>query len=59
MTLTSSISFLFQSGYIHKDISPSNFAIGIDPAHHTIFILDFGLAEKIRYAQRSEKYTSF
>ncbi|PAV60799.1 hypothetical protein WR25_22109 [Diploscapter pachys] len=43
---------MHRSGYIHKDISPSNFAIGIDPAHHTIFILDFGSAEKISDIKR-------
>ncbi|RCN52362.1 hypothetical protein ANCCAN_01404 [Ancylostoma caninum] len=33
-------------GYLHRDIKPQNFAIGLGPKETTIYMLDFGIARK-------------
>ncbi|KJH41848.1 hypothetical protein DICVIV_12168 [Dictyocaulus viviparus] len=33
-------------GYLHRDIKPQNYAIGLGPKETTIYMLDFGIARK-------------
>ncbi|XGW27964.1 hypothetical protein V3C99_008062, partial [Haemonchus contortus] len=33
-------------GYLHRDIKPQNYAIGLGPKESTIYMLDFGIARK-------------
>uniref|UniRef100_A0A9J2PDW4 Protein kinase domain-containing protein n=1 Tax=Ascaris lumbricoides TaxID=6252 RepID=A0A9J2PDW4_ASCLU len=40
------IQELHKVGFIHRDIKPGNFAIGLPPKTHVIYILDFGIARK-------------
>uniref|UniRef100_A0A915PWZ1 Protein kinase domain-containing protein n=1 Tax=Setaria digitata TaxID=48799 RepID=A0A915PWZ1_9BILA len=40
------IEQLHKVGFIHRDIKPGNFAIGLPPNMHVIYILDFGIARK-------------
>ncbi|VDN04626.1 unnamed protein product [Thelazia callipaeda] len=37
---------LHKVGFIHRDIKPGNFAAGLAPNSHTVYILDFGIARK-------------
>ena len=44
--MINSIQNLHELEYIHRDIKPENFVIGTEGNHHTIYLLDFGLAKK-------------
>jgi len=39
------IEILHNQGYIHCDIKPSNFAMGLKKKRSEVFIIDFGLAK--------------
>lgn len=41
-----SIESLHRIGFIHRDIKPQNYAIGLDEPRRTVFLLDFGLARQ-------------
>ncbi|KJH48155.1 hypothetical protein DICVIV_05724 [Dictyocaulus viviparus] len=41
-----SIYDLHELGYLHRDLKPQNFAIGLEPQRHIIYMLDFGIARK-------------
>ncbi|KAL0237981.1 hypothetical protein GEMRC1_012455 [Eukaryota sp. GEM-RC1] len=52
--MTSSLEILHEHGYIHRDVKPSNFAIGHRPATSGhLFIIDFGLARRFRESDGS------
>ena len=40
------IQFLHQLGYLHRDVKPNNFALGLD--NQTVMMLDFGLSRKFK-----------
>ncbi|GMT28959.1 hypothetical protein PFISCL1PPCAC_20256, partial [Pristionchus fissidentatus] len=48
-----SIEDLHTCGYLHRDIKPHNFAIGLPPKDSTIFMIDFGIAR--RYMEKDGK----
>ncbi|KAK6024795.1 hypothetical protein OSTOST_09330 [Ostertagia ostertagi] len=39
---------LHETGYLHRDIKPQNFAIGIGEFEKVVYMLDFGIARKYR-----------
>ncbi|GMS82000.1 hypothetical protein PENTCL1PPCAC_4175, partial [Pristionchus entomophagus] len=42
------VETLHECGFLHRDIKPHNFAIGLPPREATIFMLDFGIARRYR-----------
>eukprot|EP00357_Protocruzia_adherens_P034385 CAMPEP_0115005630 /NCGR_PEP_ID=MMETSP0216-20121206/19995_1 /TAXON_ID=223996 /ORGANISM="Protocruzia adherens, Strain Boccale" /LENGTH=330 /DNA_ID=CAMNT_0002372011 /DNA_START=61 /DNA_END=1053 /DNA_ORIENTATION=- len=46
--MISRIEFLHAKNFIHRDIKPDNFLIGLGKKANQIYIIDFGLAKKYR-----------
>ncbi|OMJ75084.1 hypothetical protein SteCoe_25860 [Stentor coeruleus] len=46
--ILSRIEFMHSKNFIHRDIKPDNFLIGLGNKSNTIFMIDFGLAKKFR-----------
>uniref|UniRef100_A0A0N4YI45 Protein kinase domain-containing protein n=1 Tax=Nippostrongylus brasiliensis TaxID=27835 RepID=A0A0N4YI45_NIPBR len=49
-----SLADLHELGYLHRDIKPQNFAIGLAHCEKTVFILDFGVARKYTVGNTKE-----
>uniref|UniRef100_A0A915J9B9 non-specific serine/threonine protein kinase n=1 Tax=Romanomermis culicivorax TaxID=13658 RepID=A0A915J9B9_ROMCU len=41
-----SIEDLHSCGFIHRDVKPGNFVLGMTPNHHKIYMIDFGMCRK-------------
>lgn len=52
--MISRIEYIHNRHFIHRDIKPDNFCIGLNKTANKIFILDFGLAK--RYIQKNGKH---
>ena len=46
--MISRIEFIHAKNFLHRDIKPDNFVIGLGKKANQIFVIDFGLAKKYR-----------
>jgi casein kinase 1 len=46
--MISRIEYIHSRNFLHRDIKPDNFLIGLGPKAHQVYIIDFGLAKKYR-----------
>ncbi len=44
----SRVEYMHSRGYIHRDIKPDNFLMGVGSKSHYIHLIDLGLAKKFR-----------
>ncbi|KIH64909.1 hypothetical protein ANCDUO_04773 [Ancylostoma duodenale] len=41
-------------GYLHRDIKPQNYAVGLGEQQNTVYMLDFGIARKYTVGETKE-----
>jgi serine/threonine protein kinase len=46
--MLSCVEYIHNKNFIHRDIKPDNFVMGVGPTAGQVFIIDFGLAKKYR-----------
>ncbi|KAF8737647.1 hypothetical protein AX14_012529 [Amanita brunnescens Koide BX004] len=46
--LISRIEFIHSHSFVHRDVKPANFVMGVGDAAHLVNVIDFGLAKKYR-----------
>lgn len=51
------IEYIHSRNFLHRDIKPDNFCIGLNKTAHKIFLLDFGLAK--RYITKEGKHIPY
>jgi len=55
--LISRIEFIHSKNFIHRDIKPDNFLMGLGKKGNLVYIIDFGLAKKYRDARTHQHIT--
>ena len=51
------IEYIHSRPFLHRDIKPDNFCVGLNKTSHKIFLLDFGLAK--RYIQKDGRHIPY
>ena len=52
--MLSRIEYLHTNSFIHRDMKPDNFLVGVAKKQHTLYMIDFGLAKRYRDARTGE-----
>jgi casein kinase 1 epsilon len=52
------VETIHSRGFVHRDVKPENFLIGIDECKDTVFMIDFGLAKKY-FDRQTRKHLPF
>lgn len=47
-----SIKGCHEMGYLHRDVKPSNFAMGTDENRRRCYVIDFGLSKRCGFHER-------
>ncbi len=53
-TMVQRIEFLHNNHFIHRDMKPDNFLVGIQKKQHMVYMIDFGLAKRYRDPKTGE-----
>ena len=51
------IEYIHERHFLHRDIKPDNFIMGIGKRMHQVYIIDFGLAK--RFIRRDGKHIAY
>lgn len=43
--MITAIEAVHERKFVHRDIKPENFLVGSNGDHHTVYLIDFGLAK--------------
>lgn len=52
--MLSRIEYLHTNAFVHRDMKPDNFLVGVGKKQHTVYMIDFGLAKRYRDPRTGE-----